>query len=352
MGDPPISLAHLRAMTDCTGLFQHGVHSIPNRRLGYTTDDNARALIVAARHYERTGEELDLALRYLGFLHYAQNPERKFWNIMSFQRQFLEENGTQDCYGRAMWGCGYASSSGLPENVKIVAKKLFDESIVWSGDLDSPRARAYTILGMYERLRGEKDTAGLTSNIGLLADSLIANLQDSISDDWYWFERYLTYGNAIIAHAMLVAAAVTGKKRHEEAARKTIQFLTDTMILNGRMEIIGNDGWYICGKERAWYDQQSIDAGYMVHLYARAYQLLGEKTYLDLAKIAYSWFFGNNRSGVWTYDPITKGCYDAITPWGLNLNQGAESIVCFLLAQQAMEDIQAAGGETENRRDE
>ena len=350
MGGPPISFAHLRAMTDCTGLFQHGVHSIPNWRLGYTTDDNSRALIAAAQHYERTGEALDLARTYLSFLHYAQNPEGRFRNVMSYQREFLGEDGTQDCYGRAMWGAGYVATSGLPENVRIVAAKIFDESIVWAGDLDSPRARAYTMLGMYERLRGEKDPEFLTSNLSLLADSLLANLRDSSTKDWYWYERYLTYGNAIIAHGMLVAAAATGRKKFEDAARKTIKFMTDVMVIDGRLEIIGNNGWYTYGKERAWYDQQSIDAGYTVLLYARAYKLLGDKEYLDLAKVAYSWFFGNNRSGVSVYDPETKGCCDAVTPWGLNLNQGAESIVCFLLAQQAMEEIKAADGEPESGR--
>jgi len=337
-------------MTDCTGLFQHGHHSVPNRRMGYTTDDNARALIVAARHYERTGEDLDLAVTYLGYLHHAQDPERRFLNVMTFERQFLCEDCTQDCYGRAMWGLGCAASSGLPDNVRIVARKLFDTSIVWAGDLDSPRARAYTMLGMYERLRGEEVAADLASDIGFLADSLLANLRNSAADDWYWYERYLTYGNAIIAHAMLVAAAVTGKKKHVEAARKTIQFLTDNLIIDGRMEIIGNDGWYTYGKERSWYDQQSIDAGYTVDLYARAYHLLGDKEYLDLAKIAFSWFFGNNRSGVSVYDPATGSCYDAVTPWGLNLNQGAESIVCLLLAQQAMEDLGVKSGEPDKRR--
>jgi hypothetical protein len=344
MAHPPISLAYLRALTDCTGLFQHAVHSIPNRKLGYTTDDNARALIVAAKHYERTGEDLDLAANYLSFVHHAHDPDHRFQNLMSYERQFLAEDSTQDCFGRAMWGCGCAASSSLPENIRIVARKMFDDGIVWAGDLVSPRAKAYTILGMYERLRGEECTADLKGNINLLADSLLAQLRDSSMPDWPWFERYLTYGNAIIAHGMLVGAAVTGKKKHEEAARKTIQFLTDTMIIDGRMEIIGNDGWYVYGKKRAWYDQQSIDAGYTVHLYARAYQLLGDKEYLDLAELAYSWFFGNNRSGVWTYDPVSKGCYDAITSWGLNLNQGAESCVCFLLAQQAMEEIHADGG--------
>jgi len=341
MGYPPVSLTYLRTITDCTGVIQHGFHSVPNRRLGYTTDDNARAIIVAAQQYERTHEreDLDLATKYLSFLHYAQAPNHKFRNAMTFQRDFLDDEGTEDCFGRAMWGCGYAASSGLPENVRIVARKLFDSGIVWAGDLSSPRARAYAMLGMCEYLKANKDQADLQGKMDALADSLLAGLRAHSDSDWGWYEPYLTYGNAILALGMLVAGEVTGRKPYKDAARKTMQFLTDTLVLNDRLEIVGNDGWYIRGGKRAWYDQQTIDAGYSVHLYAEAYKLLGDREFLDLARIAYSWFFGNNRSGLWVYDVETKGCCDAVAPWGLNLNQGAESCVCFLLAQLAMQEL-------------
>ena len=341
MDYPAVSLAYLRAMTDCTGVIQHGVHSVPNRRLGYTTDDNARALIVASQQYERTGrrEDLDLATRYLSYLHYAQSPDHKFRNIMTFQRDFLDDEGTEDCFGRAMWACGYVASSKLPENIRIVAGKLFDNSIAWVGDLTSLRARAYSMLGMYEYLRDNKDQSGLYDKIDALADSLLAGLRTYEDQNWVWYEPYLTYGNAIPALGMLVAAELTRRKAYKHAARRTIRFLTDTLIPNDRLEIIGNDGWYMRGGKRAWYDQQAIDAGYTVYLYVQVYKLFGDKEFLDLARIAYSWFFGNNRSGLWVYDPETTGCYDAITPAGLNLNQGAESCICFLLAQSAMQEF-------------
>jgi len=346
MGYPIINLSYLRAMTDCTGIIQHAAHSVPNRRLGYATDDNARALIVAAQHYERTGEraDLDLAVTYLSYLHYAQNPDHKFRGCMAFGRTFLDDEGTEDCYGRAMWACGYAASSRLPENVRIVAGKLFDDSIVWVGDLNSPRAKAYSMLGMCEYLQGNGDRDALGGKIDALANSLLAGLRMYGDKDWQWYEPYLTYGNPILPLGMLVAAEVTGRKAYKDAAARTIQFLTDNTILNDRLEIVGNDGWYMRGGKRAWYDQQSIDAGYAVYLYVRAYKLLGNREYLDLARIAYDWFFGNNRSGIWVYDPETKGCCDAITPVGVNLNQGAESCICFLLAQLAMQELQAGDG--------
>jgi len=342
MGYPPISLSYLRTLTDSTGVIQHGFHSVPNRRLGYTTDDNARALIVAAKQYERTGtrEDLDLVLIYLSFLHYARAADNRFKDFMTYQRVFLDEEGTEDCLGRALWACGYVSSSGVPENIRVVARKLFENSVVWAGDLESPRARAYSMLGMSEYLRANEDRTGLVSKAGALADSLLVGLNAHTDGDWIWYEPYLTYGNAIIALGMLVAGELTGRKKYKEAARRTIQFLTDTVIVDGRLEIIGNDGWYLRGGKRAWYDQQSIDAGYTVYLYALAHELLGDPAYRDLAHIAHSWYFGNNRAGLWVYDAETGGCCDAVCPWGLNLNQGSEACVSFLLAQMAMHGLE------------
>lgn len=348
---PPIDFAYLRSMTDDTGIIQHGTHGIPNLKLGYTTDDNARALIVATKQYERTHarEDLDLAVRYLSFVHYSSTHENRFRNVMNYQREFLDEIGTEDCYGRTIWACGCVASSGLPENIRIVARKLFDDSIGWVGDLNSPRARAYSILGMCEYLRGNEDRNDLRSKVGAIADSLVAGIKEYGFPDWPWFEPYLTYGNAILPLGMLAAAEVTGRKNHKDAVINTITFLTDMLFPEGRLDIIGNDGWYTRGGKRAWYDQQTIDAGYTVYLYLRAHRFLGDKEYMDAARIAHSWFFGNNRSGVWVYDTESKGCFDAIASWGLNLNQGAESSVCFLLAQLEMDRVlgnTSTGGET------
>ena len=336
----PVDLAYLRTITDCTGIIQHGTHGVPNRKLGYTTDDNVRALIVAAHQYEQTKarEDLDLAITYLSFIHFAQNPERKFANVMTYQREFLDQDGTEDCYGRTMWACGYTASSALPENMRVVARNLFDTSIVWAGDLKSPRAIAYTIIGMCNYLQGNEDLAGLKDTVYALASFLVSLYRTSSAPDWDWYEPYMTYGNAIIPLAMVVAAIVTGNKQFEQIARSTIRFMTDLVIINDRLEIIGNDGWYFRGNKRAWYDQQTIDAGYTVYLYLQAYKHFGDKEYLDLAHISHSWFFGNNRSGISVYDTETKGCYDAVTAIGVNLNQGAESIICFLLAQLMMNE--------------
>jgi hypothetical protein len=338
---PEISLDYMRTLTDCTGIMQHGVHGVPNRRLGYTTDDNARALIVATKYFERTHkrEDLDLAICYLSYMHYAQNAEHKFQNVMDYRREFLDRDGTPDCYGRSIWGLGYAASSGLPENVRIVAKKMFDNSIAWAADFESPRTRAYSILGMCNYMQAYDDGGDLRSKINAFADSLLVGLRRYGDASWRWFEPYMTYGNAILPLGMLVAAKVTGNKIYEEAARTTIDFLTNIQIVDGRLEIVGNNGWCFKGGKRAWYDQQTIDAGYTVLLYSTAYKILGDPEYLQLARISFDWFFGKNRAGVSLYDPITGGCYDAINPEGVNLNQGSESCICFLLAQLCMDNL-------------
>jgi hypothetical protein len=341
MDYPPISLKHLRNMTDSTGLIQHAVHGVPNRVLGYTTDDNSRALIVAATQYDRTKADVDLslAITYLSFIQYAFNPEHMFRNVMNYRREFLDEHGTEDCFGRTMWACGYAASSLLPVNVRTVAKKIFDSAIAWVGDLESPRARAYSILGMCHYLRANEDSSDLRSKVGALAESLMHGLRAYSDNDWHWFEPYLTYGNAILPQAMFVAAEITGRKQFLDAALSTTAFLTEVLIPNDYLDIIGNNGWYVKGKERAIWDQQSVDAAYAVLLYASAYRIVGKQEYKDLAHTAFQWFFGRNRNRMWVYDTETHGCFDAIAPWGVNLNQGAESVISVLLAQFAVDEL-------------
>jgi hypothetical protein len=248
-----------------------------------------------------------------------------------------------------MWACGFAASSKLPENVRIVARKLFEDSIGCATELRSPRAKAYCLLGVFDYLQANEGRSDLVAVVHALTDSLLSGLQAHSDKEWWWYEAYLTYGNAILPLGMLAGAMITEHKHHRDAALSTLRFLTDTLVLDRRLEVIGNDGWYLRGGNRAWYDQQSIDAGYTVYLYAKAYEWLADKEHLELAQIAHSWFYGNNRSGVWVYDPETCGCFDAIAPWGLNLNQGAESCICMLLAQLAMQRIEStdtASGES------
>lgn len=334
---PPLSLRYLKSMTDDTGILQHAVFSIPNRRLGYTTDDNARALIVAVRGYELTHSEdaLELARKYLSFVHHAQNPQYRFSNIMTYQRTFLDADGTEDCLGRCVWGCGVAASAQIPTSMSTVAKKIIGGSAPQVGDLVSPRAIAYSLIGLCEYLRAEDD-AYILGEVRKLAERLLSQVREYSDGGWRWFEPYMTYGNAVLPLSMLMAGSITEDRRFLDVGRRTLDFLTETTVVDGRLEIIGNDGWYQRGGERPWYDQQSIDAGYAVHAYVAAHSILGASEYLEPASVSYDWFFGKNRSGASVYDPQTGGCRDGINPSGVNENQGAEACVSLLLAQLAM----------------
>lgn len=334
---PPLSLRYLKSITDDTGILQHGVFSIPNRRLGYTTDDNARALLVAVRGYELThsADALELARKYLSFVHHAQNPQYRFSNIMTYQRTFLDADGTEDCLGRCMWGCGVAASARIPESMSTVAKKIIRAAAPHVGDLTSPRAIAYSLIGLCEYLRVEHDE-GIQNQVRALADRLAFQVREYSDDRWHWFEPYMTYGNAVLPLSMLMAGSATDDKGYLDVGRRTLDFLIETTVVGGRLEIIGNDGWYQKGGDRPWYDQQSIDAGYSVHALTAAYSILDAPEYLDSARTSYDWFFGKNRSGRSVYDPETGGCRDGINPSGVNENQGAEACVSLLLAQLAM----------------
>jgi hypothetical protein len=179
----------------------------------------------------------------------------------------------------------------------------------------------------------------LRDKIHALGDSLIGLLHSASDREWRWYEPYMTYGNAILPSGMFVAAEVTGRKVYLDAAISTTDFLTEVLFPDGYLDIVGNNGWYIKGRPKAVWDQQTIDAGYTVCLYVQAYRITGNKSYADLARCAYAWFFGKNRREISVYDPVSKGCCDAVIEYGVNLNQGAESCISFLLAQLAIEEL-------------
>jgi len=335
---PPIVLEHLQTLTDRTGIIQHAIYSIPNRRTGYTTDDNARALIVAIQEYERTRERsvLQLASTYLSFIHYAQTPSRKFHNFMSFDQIFLDDEGSEDCFGRTLWACGYALQADIHENVRKVARQLFDDAARWIPTLASTRGQAYTLTGCYYYLRAHPEAVAIKQYIRRLADSLCDRFDESATPDWRWFEPYLTYSNGVPVRALILAHEAVGEGRYLETGLKALDFLTEQTVLDGQMQPIGCNGWYFRGEERAWFDQQPVDPMTSLLAYLAAFDATRDRKYLELAQVSFDWFFGKNSLGEPLYDPVTGGCYDALNSEGVNSNQGAESTVSCLLAQLAM----------------
>ena len=345
---PPIVLEHLETLTDRTGVIQHAIYSIPNRRTGYTTDDNARALIVAIRQYERTRERsvLQLVSTYLSFVHYAQTVSKRFHNFMSFDQIFLDDEGSEDCFGRTLWALGYALSADIHENVRNVAKKLFDESTRWIPVLFSLRSRAHAIAGCYNYLRANPEADDIRDYLRTSAESLLRDYKIHSSSEWPWFEPVLSYDDALIPRGLLLAYQFIKDERFLKVALESLEFLTEVTIVDGVFQPVGCNGWYIRGQERAWFDQQPVDAAASVLAYLSAYEATQDNKHLDRAFVAFDWFFGENCLREPLYDPVTGGCYDALTPTGANNNQGSESTICCLLAQLAM--VPYINGERKN----
>ena len=274
---------------------------------------------------------------YLSFLHYAQTPTGRFHNFMSYDQVWLDDMGSDDCFGRVLWACGYALSADLHPNVKKVAKELFEAGMRWIPFTHSLRARAYMIMGSCFLLQFEPENTKSRESVESLADSLCSEYNTNATPDWEWFETVLTYSNGMLPRALFMAYLITNKQEYLDIAVKSLDFLTSVVVVDGMLHPIGCNGWYIKGDERAWWDQQPVDPLGHTLSYLAAYDATKEHRYLDLAKISFDWFFGHNSVGEALYDPVTGGCYDALTSEGPNLNQGSESTIACLLAQLSMQ---------------
>lgn len=339
---PPIKLDYLRTLTDDTGLLQHGKYSIPDRKNGYTTDDNARALIVALQHHNlfNDRESANLAGTYLEFLHYVQREDGKFHNLVDYRRNFLDEEGSEDSHGRALWGCGYTLNAKIYHNVKKLAKELFEKSINWSLDFKSFRARVYAIFGLchYYSRYPQPD---ILEKMKLLLRPLVEvyERESSKSQEWKWFEPYLTYDNARLSQAFFCLYEITKEKKYLQIALESLDFLSKLLFVNGRLVLIGQEKWYQKNGKRSLYDQQPIDAAAMVDLNIQAYRVTKNKKYRENALFSFEWFLGRNIQNVSLYDEQTGACFDGLTPEGVNLNQGAESTISYLLARLNIEEM-------------
>jgi hypothetical protein len=332
---PPIKLNFLRAITDDTGIFQHSKFGTPNRLEGYTTDDNARALIAVTKHSQIKGDSRSDRLidTYLSFLLHMQRTDGKMHNFLGYDRSFLDDEGSEDCAGRTLWACGYVMNSKLSAERKLLAKEIFDKAFRWACFFKSPRANAFAVLGLSHYHRAYTKDQNLTKNIKTLSDKLLEHYTNRRSRDWRWFEPCLTYANGRLPQALFEAYEETKQARYIRVAEESIKFLLEVQILNNTFVPIGNHGWYKKGKPRSMYDQQSLEAASMTEAALTAYRETGNRYYRTMARTIFNWFLGNNTKNVFVYDSVTGGCHDGITEKGLNLNEGAEATVCYLSAR-------------------
>ncbi|MGQ9558188.1 MAG: glycosyltransferase [Desulfurispora sp.] len=331
---PPWRDAHIWRLTDDTGMFQHAKYGVPDPSSGYTTDDNARALILAVLLYEHTGRRryLNLAWRYLSFVLYAQKDRGKFRNFMAYNREFLEQEGSEDCFGRCLWALGYTlASSRTPVSMKHACREMIKKALPAVQELQFARGWAYSLIGL-----GYLESAGTRELINILAGSLLSQYRKQRSPDWQWFEDTLTYSNAVLPRALFSAYQILPEPEILATALESLSFLEKICFEPGFFKPVGCQGWYTRGGRPAPYDEQPLEAGEMILAYLAAYRVSGRKEFLVKASRCLEWYHGNNSCGLSLIDPETCGCYDGITGSGLNLNQGAESIVSYGIARLAL----------------
>ncbi len=334
---PPLKLDHLRHMTDETGMLQHALFTVPNYREGYTTDDNARALMVSTLLEELgNAEAFELATRYLAFLWYALHAETgRFRNYMDYQRRWLEGSGSDDSHGRALWALGTVLGRSNTPGLQSMAGRAFEQALPAILDTTSPRAWAFALIGIHEYLRRYSGDRRASQVREELAGRLLILYQSNRSDAWRWYEDGLTYCNAALPHALLMCGQWIPNHAMTEAGLESLSWLADLQRAHAHGDHfvpIGANGFYQRGGERARFDQQPVEAQAMVSACVEAYRVTGDKRWRKEARRAFEWFLGRNDLNLPVYDPTTGGCRDGLHPDRPNENQGAESTLAFLQA--------------------
>jgi hypothetical protein len=333
VGTPQPSLEHLKRLSDDTGLYQHASFTIPSRECGYCTDDNARAIIATTKYYAkyREPQALELLNTYLAFVLHAQMDDGSIRNFMSFDRTWLKDEPASDALGRVLWAFGTLMANPPSASYLSLARDRFD-FCVGQVARQYPRGLAYSILGMADYLKQFPQAGDIKQQLAMAADRLLDQYRQIAQPDWRWFENRLTYDNAILPQALLVAGLTLQDRKYLEVAERTCEFLLQNTFSGEHFSFVGNNGWYERGGSRAAFDQQPIEAASTVLMLRAAYDATQDSRFLALQKKAFDWFLGDNDLHSPLYDFTTKGCCDALGADGVNMNQGAESTLSFLLA--------------------
>ncbi|MGC8644292.1 MAG: glycosyltransferase [Isosphaeraceae bacterium] len=343
---PGWRLDHLVRMTDSAGILQHASYAIPNFAEGYCTDDNARALLLMLLLDQlgvSSAQLHRLAVTYSAFLNFAFDRElRRFRNFMSFERIWRESQGSEDCQGRSLWALGACVHRSRRRDLQFWASELFDLALPGLLESTSPRAWAFGLLGIchyLERLSGARQASQIRDT---LIERLVARLEQASTDDWYWFEEYLTYDNARLSQGLIQGGRSSGNDRAVELGLKTLSWLVAIQKAPaGHFRPIGSEGFYFRDRDRAQFDQQPVEACATVSACLSAYQATDDTTWLKEARVAFEWFLGSNDLGLELYDAKTGGCYDGLQEDRVNQNQGAESTLSFLLALGEMKLLES-----------
>lgn len=329
--EPPLD--HLLRMSDGTGLLQHAKFITPDRDHGYCTDDNSRAVIAMAKYYAQYAEPEALRLfdKYLSFVFHAQNTDGTVRNFMTYDRNWIKGEPNHDSLGRTLWAFGTAMAKPpLPKYLPII-KDCFDKSVNHVPGL-SMRGKSYAVFGMADYLQQFPGASDIKRYIAMVADELVDHYEKNSTDKWQWFEDILTYDNAVLPHALYIASMITEDATYLDIAQRSCAFLLSNTFNGEHFSFIGCKGWFKKNGDRAYFDQQPLEVASTTMMLKAAFDATDDREYLRLQRKAFHWFLGENDLHIPVYDFKTKGCADGLEPAGLNLNQGAESMLSFLLS--------------------
>jgi len=336
---PSLKLNHLKRLTDNFGCMQFSKNAVPDKSSGYTLDDNARALITSELHHKlfNSVQSAKLSEVYIKFLESAQDENGNFKN------NFMNENEktnpySEDAFGRTLWALGYVAEKSENKEMVERARKIFDKSYNLVSNLGSPRAIAFSLKGLYYYCKKYPDEDKI-KKIKEMADFLVKMYNENASEEWRWFEDKLTYSNSSLSESLFLAYDITKDKNYLDVAEKSFKFLSGLVFVDGCLHPIGENGWCKRNGERAFFDQQPVDASAMTQTCLVAYLLTGNKDYYKKAVLSFNWFLGKNHLKQMMYDETTGGCFDGLSSNNVNLNQGAESTISYLTARLLLEDV-------------
>ncbi len=339
---PEIKFDHMINMTDGVGILQHAKFTVPDRQHGYCVDDNARALITAtiAQDFQPQNSALDgLASVYLSFLDHAFNYDiGLFRNFMSYDRCWMEEKGSEDSHGRALWSLGIVASLSNNDGLVQHSTDLFQRAMPATEHFTSPRAVAFSIIGLHALLSGNHENNRFETMFRILSNKLLQWFRNNNCTDWPWCEPTLTYDNARLPQALILSGHLLGDDEMLQIGLDSLGWLKNIQFdESGRyFAAIGNNGWFNRGNIKAQFDQQPIEAAAMIDACSEAFNVTKDKEWLNDAHRCLNWYLGDNEVHLSLYDHATGGCRDGLEEQSVNENQGAESTLSWLMALLAI----------------
>ena len=341
---PEINLDHLKKITTETGIIQFSKVNQPDVTTGYTLDDNARAMIAMCMYYQSSGniECINYIWKYLNFIKHCQQPDGDFLNYTDQENQFTDQNNEvnlDDSNGRAVWALGYLLSLAefLPNEIISEADKMIEKTFQRIDSMHSTRAMAFSIKGLYYYHCTMKSPENIAL-IRTLANRMVQMFKHESDKDWVWFESYLTYANSILPEALLYAWELTAEPIYIDIAKRSFNFLLSQIFNENGIEVISNKHWYQKGEIPERFGEQPIDVAYTIMTLSKFYDSFKDEEYRQKMVKAFNWFLGENRLHQIIYNPCTGGCYDGLEESNINLNQGAESTVSYLMARLTIEN--------------